>query len=142
MQKSLYRTLRFTHPDFRLHETSIGLSLDHAGRLEMVDENMSVRQAILLLLTTIPGERVMRPDYGCDLYRLLFSPNDATTHGLAIHYIRSAIMRWETRIEILRLDAFCNEQNQAKMDIVLEYKVKRTVHKNTLVISLDMNDGA
>jgi hypothetical protein len=57
---------------------------------EMVAEQAAVRQSILLLLTTVPGERVMRPDYGCDLQKLVFSPNDATTHGLAIHYVRRA----------------------------------------------------
>ena len=65
----------------------------------------SVRQAILLLLSTRPGERVMRPTYGCDLHRLVFSPNDDTTAGLAIHYVRQALERWEPRIEVIRLDA-------------------------------------
>jgi len=46
------------------------------------------------------GERVLRPEYGCDLHRLVFSPNDATTAGLAVHYVRAALLRWEPRIEI------------------------------------------
>ena len=49
----------------------------------MVQYNDSIRQAILLLFSTRPGERVMRPDYGCDIHRLVFSPNDDTTAGLA-----------------------------------------------------------
>ena len=51
-----------------------GVSLSAGGGIEMVEEEESVRQAILLLLGTVPGERVMRPDYGCDLHRLVFSP--------------------------------------------------------------------
>jgi len=50
-----------------------GITLSPGGRIQMVDGDASVRQAILLLLSTIPGERVMRPDYGCDLHRLVFS---------------------------------------------------------------------
>ena len=55
----------------------------------------AVRQSILLLLSTRPGERVMRPDNGCDLYRLAFAPSDDMTAGLAIHYVRQAVERWE-----------------------------------------------
>ena len=43
----------------------------------------------------------MRPDYGCELHRLVFSPNDDTTAGLAIHYVRRALERWEPRVEVL-----------------------------------------
>ena len=58
--------------------------LDSArGRLAMVEGNAAVRQAIQMLLSTAPGERVMRPGYGCDLQRLVFAPNDDTTAGLA-----------------------------------------------------------
>ena len=71
----------------------------------MVDESGSVRQAILLLISTTPGERVMRPNYGCALGRLVFSPNDDTTAGLATHYVRQALLRWEPRIQILQLEA-------------------------------------
>ena len=53
----------------------------------MIAGDAAIRQSIILLLTTTPGERVMRPDYGCPLHRLMFQPNDATTAGLAIHYV-------------------------------------------------------
>ena len=65
----------------------------------------AVRQSILLLLSTIPGERVMRPTYGCHLHRLVFWPNDDTTAGLAIHYVRRAVERFEPRVEVIRVDA-------------------------------------
>jgi hypothetical protein len=61
-----------------------GLRVDAKGDLETVEDDSAVRQAILLLIATRPGERVMRPAYGCDLQRLVFSPNDDTTAGLAI----------------------------------------------------------
>ena len=51
----------------------------------------AVRQALFLLLSTTPGERLMRPGYGSRLHRLVFAPNDDTTAGLAIHYVRQAI---------------------------------------------------
>ena len=85
MAAPLYRAWRFLHPDFDLTEGEAGLQVSRTGGIEMVAEHASVRQAILLLLTTTPGERLMRPDYGCDLHRLVFAPNDATTHLSLIH---------------------------------------------------------
>jgi len=67
----------------------------------MVDGDDSVRQAILLLLSTVPGERIMRPEYGCLIHQLVFSPNDATTAGLAIHYVQRALDLWEPRVDVV-----------------------------------------
>ena len=138
MTAPLYRAWRFLHPDFDLTEGEAGLQVSRTGGIEMVAEHASVRQAILLLLTTTPGERLMRPDYGCDLHRLVFAPNDATTHDLAIHYVRQALQRWEPRIDILRLDANCSEGDPGRMDILLEYRMRRTLHRDTLVMPVNL----
>lgn len=124
MVAARYRAWRFQHPDFDLSAPSVGLCTSTTGGIDMIDEHASVRQGILLLLSTAPGERVMRPDYGCDLNQLVFMPNEATTHGLAIHYVQRALDRWEPRIEILRLDATRSEADPSCMDIVLEYRVR------------------
>ena len=47
----------------------------------------SVRQSILIILSTAKGERVMRPDFGCGIHDLVFAPNNATTQGLAESYV-------------------------------------------------------
>ena len=107
----------------------------------MVDDHDSVRQAILLLLSTIPGERVMRPDYGCQLHRLIFSPNDETTAGLAIHYVRQALDLWEPRIEVLRLDAERNDEAPEELTISLEYRVRATQQIDTTTFSFNLLGG-
>jgi len=88
----------------------------------MVEETASVRQSILLLLSTIPGERVMRPDYGCELPPTDFLAERRTTAGFAIHYTRQALERWEPRIEITYLDASRNPDSPGQLDIELEYR--------------------
>jgi phage baseplate assembly protein W len=105
-----YRSFRFVLPSVLWREVdkptqSAGLQVGPTGQIDMVEDDEAIRQAILMLLATSPGERVMRPDYGCLLRRVIFSPNDDTTAGLAIHYVRVALERWEPRIEILRIDA-------------------------------------
>ncbi|MCA9940288.1 MAG: GPW/gp25 family protein [Anaerolineales bacterium] len=131
-----YRAWRFLHPDLDVPEAYAGIQLSPTGGIEMVAEEASVRQAILLLLSTRPGERIMRPTYGCDLYRLVFSPNDDTTAGLAIHYVRRALERWEPRIDILRLDANRNPAYAELLDVILTYRVRVTRRIDTLQFSL------
>jgi phage baseplate assembly protein W len=141
MSKQPYRAWRFLHPDLDAGEEFAGLAIAATGGIEMVAERASVRQAILLLLSTVPGERVMRPDYGCDLHRLIFSPNDNTTAGLAIHYVRQALDRWEPRIQILHLDADPNQLDPGRLDISLEYRLRATQQTGELAFSINLAGG-
>jgi phage baseplate assembly protein W len=134
----LYRAWRFLHPDLDTFTARPGLQLTHAGSIAMVEERASVRQAILLLLSTRPGERVMRPLYGCDLHRLIFSPNDGTAAGMAIHYVRKALRQWEPRIEILHLDAVRSEADPGRLDIALEYTLRAQQRNETLIYSMSL----
>jgi uncharacterized protein len=133
-----YRAWRFFHPDIDVPEQWAGLGISPTGGIDMVEDQASVRQAILLLLSTIPGERVMRPDYGCDLHKLIFSPNDNTTAGLAIHYVRQALDRWEPRIRIMFLDADPSPEDPGRLDILLEYRLRRSEHTDQLTFSINL----
>lgn len=133
-----YRAWRFLHPDIDVPEELAGLGISPTGGIDMVEDQASVRQAILLLLSTIPGERVMRPDYGCELYKLIFSPNDNTTAGLAIHYVRQALDRWEPRIQVTFLDADPNPQEPGRLDILLEYRLRRSEREDQLTFSINL----
>ncbi|HUP20556.1 MAG TPA: GPW/gp25 family protein [Gemmatimonadota bacterium] len=116
----------------------MGLRLTPSGSLAMVEGDDSVRQALLLLLSTAPGERVMRPRYGCDLRRLAFSPIDDTAAGLAVHYVRQAVERWEPRVEIVRLDATPHASEPGRLDVFLEYRVRATRRLAEIRFGLDL----
>lgn len=135
-----YRAWRFVHPDVVLDENtpSGGLQVTPRGRIEMVEGDASIRQSLLLLLSTSPGERVMRPQYGCNLRRLVFGPNDDTTAGLAIHYVRQAVERWEPRVEVLAVDAGRDAVYPERLVIALDYRVRATRRADTLVYPLDL----
>lgn len=136
-----YRAFRFLHPDFG-GGAGGGLQLSPRVGMEMVTEDESVKQAILLLITTVPGERVMRPSYGCLLHRLIFSPNDDTTAGLAIHYVRQAVERWEPRVEIVKVDATRNLEDAGRLDVVLTYRVKVTLNVHELQFPVQLTGEA
>jgi len=118
-----------------------GLALTPRGGLETVSDRAGVRQALLLLLLTRPGERVLRPTYGCELYRLMFWPNDDTTAGLAIHYVRQAVERWEPRVDNLRVDAQRSPDDPSRLDVTLEYRVRSTGNEDRLSVQLDLGAG-
>jgi phage baseplate assembly protein W len=63
-----------------------------------------VRQSILLILDTEPGERVMRPDFGCGLNRYLMEPNNPATRAAIARDITAALTAWEPRIELAAVD--------------------------------------
>ena len=138
MNARRYNAWHFLHPDIDVPEEFAGLGISPTGGIDMVDDQASVRQAIFLLLSTIPGERVMRPDYGCDLHRLIFSPNDTTTSGLAMHYVRQALQLWEPRAQVMHLDAEPNSEDPARLDIVLEYRLRRTQNIDQLAFSINL----
>jgi phage baseplate assembly protein W len=136
-----YRAWRFVFPELPQTEASSGLGLSARGGVAMVEEAASVRQAILLLLGTRPGERVMRPDYGCDLFKLVFAPGDNTTAGLAMHYVREALARWEPRIDIVELDANLDPEHPSRLDIVLQYRLRMTRQWERAAFALNLQAG-
>lgn len=138
MADTPYRGLRFLHPDLDVAESYPGLQIAATGGLEMVQGSAAIRQAVLLLLSTRPGERLMRPSYGCDLHRLVYDPNDNTTAGLAIHYVRQALVRWEPRVEIVQLTARRSAEDPGRLHVDLHYRVRRTLAEDRLTFSVSL----
>lgn len=73
---------------------------DRTGRLEYESGAEKVRQSIWIILDTEPGERIMRPTFGCGLRRYLMKPNTASTRALIERDVRSALSTWEPRINL------------------------------------------
>ena len=141
MSTPKFNAWRFRHPDIDATDEFAGLELSHTGGIAMVEGEGSIRQAILMLLTTLPGERVMRPSYGCDLQKLVFAPNDDTTAGMAIHYVRRALETWEPRIQILHLDAH-NEPDTGRLQVVLNYRVRVSLREDRLSLAFNIRGEA
>lgn len=118
-----------------------GLTLTATGAIDTVSGDDAIRQALLVLLGTRRGERVMRPTYGSLLHRLVFAPNDDTTAGLAIHYVRQAVTRWERRVEILDVDAGPDPDGADRLVVVLRYRVRATQAVATLDVPVELDAG-
>jgi len=77
------------------------LAVDARGGVALAHEDEDVRQAILLILGTAPGERPMRPEFGCGIHDFVFETVDADMTGRLEAAIRDALDRWEPRIHVL-----------------------------------------
>lgn len=79
---------------------SFPLLPDRGGALEYAEGPEKVAQSIEVILDTEPGERVMRPTFGCGLRRYLMKPNTVATRALIRHDVELALAQWEPRITL------------------------------------------
>lgn len=109
------------------------IHLDNQGRIALASDEAEIHQAIHLILSTAPGERVMRPDFGCRIHELIFAPNDLTTAATAERYIKEALGRWEPRITVTRVKATPSEMQMGVLMIQVNYKLKANQDPRSLV---------
>ena len=135
-----YRAAAFAIPGFD-DDVTPGLRLDARGRLASVHDEASIRQALLLLLSTRPGERVNRPRYGCHLWRLAFEGADDTTAGLAIHYVTQAVETWEKRVRILDVTAGVPDDAPSLLEVRMTYRVQATLASDSVAVAVPILGG-
>ena len=109
------------------------LSVDRRGGLALASDNEDVRQAISIILSTAPGERPMRPEFGCGVHDYIFDVVDATTLGRMETEIRSALERWEPRIDVLHIDFDLDGGPDDPLSITIEYRIRATNDVRNLV---------
>lgn len=134
----------FVHPDLGGRDDrghGPGPVVDASGRVAVVHGDEAVRQALLMLLSTRPGERVMRPEYGCPLHRLMFQPLDHTTAGMAIHYVERSVRRWERRVDVLRVDAYPSPNIDGALTIELHYRCRSTRRADSVVVDVSVESA-
>ncbi|MBN8592388.1 MAG: GPW/gp25 family protein [Anaerolineae bacterium] len=93
----------------------------------------SIRQSIQIILSTAPGERVMRPDFGSGLHELVFSVADAETRSRVIAQVREALVRWEPRIDVLDVTVENDPQQPTHLLILIHYRVRANNSRFNLV---------
>lgn len=97
--------------------------LDAAGGVALVTADTEIQEAIHLILGTRPGERPMRPEFGCGIHDHLFSPADGATAGLIALEVRRALERWEPRVELVAVEVTIDDDERNCMWIDITYAV-------------------
>ncbi len=111
------------------------VSTDATGGLRLSSDEPEIEQAIAIIIGTSPGERVMRPEFGCRIHELVFAPNNAETIGLARRYVTEALGMWEPRIEVEEVDvkADANDMARGRLNISVKYTIRGTKDFRSLV---------
>jgi phage baseplate assembly protein W len=102
----------------------------------------SIRDSIWIILATAPGERVMRPDFGCGVHDLVFAVHDTTTVGRVERQVYDALVRWEPRIEVLKVRTEEKGKGGEVLLINIHYRVRSTNNFFNLVYPFYLTVGA
>jgi phage baseplate assembly protein W len=119
--------------DFRGIGWAFPVEVGTDGRIALARLDQSIEESILLIVGTSPGERVMRPTFGCGIHDLVFAPNDATTAAQVSFAVREALIDWEPRIEVLDVQVAPDAAEGNKLMINLQYRVRSTNNVFNLV---------
>jgi uncharacterized protein len=109
------------------------MRVDHTGAIAMSTGVDDIDRGIRVVLSTAPGERVMRPAFGCKIWELMFESINANTLGLMEEATREALSRWEPRIDVISVDAVPDDAQSGVVRIAVNYRVKVTNDRRNLV---------
>jgi phage baseplate assembly protein W len=112
-----------------------------SGRIAMSAYEQDIRESIRIILATAPGERLMRPDFGCGIHDLVFSTISRATVGLFESRVREAIIKWEPRVEIIAVEISTREASNGKLEIQLTCRVRDTNNEFNLVFPFYLTEG-
>jgi phage baseplate assembly protein W len=107
--------------------------IDSRGSIALTDEHSEIEQAMVIILATPPGSRVMRPTFGCRLHELVFAPNNPQTVAQARRYVEEALGRWEPRIRVNDVEVHPDSQDPSRLLIEIHYEVKANRDPRSLV---------
>jgi phage baseplate assembly protein W len=107
-------------------------AINRNGAIRLVSGVEEVDAAIRMILSTVPGERVMRPEFGCAMWEMIFAPLTAGTIGLIEQAVKEALERWEPRIELQSVETEA-VPDTGTVHITVSYRVKSTNDVRNLV---------
>lgn len=111
-----------------------------AGRTATAAYDEDVRQAILIILGTDPGERMMRPDFGAGLHAFVFEPMNAATLEALRRRVQDSLIDWEPRIDVERVTV-TGVPDEGKVLIDVRYRVRATNSHHNLVFPFYLEEG-
>jgi len=109
------------------------LRADATGGIALVGADTEIEESIRLILATAPGERPMRPEFGCGMHDHVFDSLDATTAGQLAWDVETALGQWEPRIDVTAVDVDYSADHEATLYIDISYTVRSSNDPRNLV---------
>ncbi|MFI5561629.1 GPW/gp25 family protein [Amycolatopsis japonica] len=119
--------------DFLGRGLAFPVRTDATGSIALVSGEREVVESIRLILATAPGERPMRPEFGCAVHDLVFAPADSATAGQIAYEVRTALERWEPRITLTDVVVGFSEAERGTLLIDIKYHLRGTNDPRNLV---------
>jgi phage baseplate assembly protein W len=109
--------------------------------VEMVSGIEDIRESLRILFSTAQGERVMLPEYGCDLWRMVFRSLTTTLTTELKDMVEQAIILWEPRIDLLNVSATRDPRQDGLVLIEVAFIVRRTNTRSNFVYPFLLNEA-
>ena len=109
------------------------LQVDRRGGIALARDETDIEQAIELILGTAPGERPMRPEFGCGVHDFVFDSIDASTIGKMENAIRDALDHWEPRVVVETVEFDLSDVDEGRLMIDIGYRIRVTNTMRNLV---------
>jgi uncharacterized protein len=106
---------------------------DATGSIALSTGEREVIESIQLILATSPGERLMRPDFGCAIHDFVFAPADAAAAGQIAYEVRMALERWEPRVTVSDVVVRFDETDRGRLLIEIRYLLRSVNDPRNLV---------
>jgi phage baseplate assembly protein W len=107
----------------------------------MVSDITDIEESIRIILSTTPGERIMQPEFGCDLKRLVFEKIDSTLIASLDHLIYHALLNFEPRITFINTEVLSRDDLDGQLHIRINFKVIITNSRHNIVFPFYLLEG-
>jgi len=109
------------------------LQVNSRGEIALARGEVDIEQSIRIILATSPGERVMRPEFGCRARELLFAPINPSTEATMAFFVQESLTRWEPRIELIDVKAGRDPAHDGALLVEIRYRIKDTHDERSIV---------
>lgn len=109
------------------------VTTDTTGAVALVSGSREIEESIRLILGTAPGERPMRPEFGCGIHDYVFAPFSAITIGRVAEAVRQSLRRWEPRIDLHDVEVVPDADEPSRLLIHVSYSIRRSNDPRNLV---------
>ncbi len=99
----------------------------------MVSDIADIEESIRIILSTLPGERLMQPDFGCDIKQLVFEIVDSAMISELNHIIYHALLQYEPRVRFIDADVIDRSQDKGALYMQINYSIIATNTRHNMV---------